>query len=238
MPIINTIQQKGLGFVRRREKAKIIRCKRYCPFVTKERHDYYRVLIFLYYPWRDLGLMDVSEDNIHSSDNIYRIFTLYKDIIEQNRRLFESVDTTIFDKAVDAFEVQLDQHNQDEVAIEAQNLSEAQKRLQNFTNNFTDNLQSSENQENSEEFDNEEFYVEQIERMYGFQNEMIEFQRIPTRKTQQQGELRFQEKMEKQQFREMITSLNRGQQIVLINYIKMIKSGETFQLFIKGPGGK
>ena len=101
---------KDTGFMRLRRKAKVIRFRRYS--IIQDEVNFYREQLMLFVPWRT----DSSDtDNI----DFKSMYATHLILITQNRELFESIDQSSIDEAINILEdLDPDELNFDGIAIE------------------------------------------------------------------------------------------------------------------------
>lgn len=239
-------QQNGDGFIKRRKVQKIIRCKRYNK--TKDPDNYYRVDMMLYVPWRD------EEDEIEN--NISDIRENYTDvvaIVNTNKMCFERVDNDRFEDAIEYIEkINNDYIDKNEKTVNQRERDYDRMMLfneggQELMNDFDElnaepnNLSYDEEDSIDIEDENGNRYrnmtIEQLERAYGYQIPVVMSvaKAIPGKSAQK--ELNFPPSTGFEALHKQIKQLNERQQLLLINTIKYLFTGQSFKIFLSGKGG-
>lgn len=208
----------------------------------------------LYKPWRNLSELDIAESNEFDYDEIYKEYLKYREIINRNKLMFESVSGSQFDQGVEDVENFVAEY-EDEVAVDAKRLQDAQIALFNREfdvdeDTISSNVENESDQGNADTVNNSSLSVnatsedivehvdnveEQLEEIYGFQTE--HFDTINVRERICHGPISFPDKLSQNDFFEQIKKLNRKQQILLMNIIFHVKNHSKFYIFLNGGGG-
>ena len=201
---------------------KIIRYVRYR--FAKDPVNWYREQLMLFVPWRS----EEAEINKRTLEELERLFAQKKETIRFNRSKFENKITSRFEEIVQETDQRLEQADQERAALNESIELHAQ----------ADQVYDGEN---------EEIRLSQLEERIGFQNQIDFFdpnhdsmrlnaQQIRVMNEQADAQLK-EFLYDTPEFMALITSLNREQQIFILNTLERIKRGDTVHLFVSGQGG-
>ena len=206
------------GWIKKRNKAKILRYKRYNK--KKERDEYWRVQRMLFLPWLD------EEKEIENENNKDFIRNNMEEFVN-NKKKWENIDGDTFEKIQEDVHRQLNEYYEDLQEEEAARLEEANQYLMNRNQQI--NLPS----ENSQTNRNEEFEDE-----CGFHAQLEEITNLLAAGDEKQNEkCTFPAKMPNDQYNNLMTSLNRQQHKYMMNFLTAIRSEKPFYHNIQGPAG-
>ncbi|CAF0812519.1 unnamed protein product [Brachionus calyciflorus] len=197
------------GYIKRRNKAKIIRFKRYSE--KKDPKNYYRVELMLFVPW-------YNESKEVECDKPFDRFVEKKEIIARNRANFQSIIVEDFNLALESIEKQIEQETEKVIGDEAE--------TQAYINDFlvTD--------EHGGEF------RELFEKDYGFQCKIQDKPScLQQFINEDKKSLKLPDRLDRGNYINHMCSLNREQQIYIANFLASLKAGQSFFHFINGKAG-
>jgi hypothetical protein len=220
----------NLGYVCRRTRARILRYKRYT--FNTDKFNYFRVQILLYYPWRDEN-NDV-ECNM-KQDKIADKF-LEKDVyqvIEKNKQKFEISDCVNIELLQEEIEEAIWKHNNDEEEREAAKRNAIEK----FNRKNHPNKEIDPDDTINEYVPGSQLDIEYLEEMYGYAAEQEDIFELNPAKNETNMPIATPRRMNDQDYNKLMCGLNEKQQIYMMNFVRLIKTNESFYHFIRGGAG-
>ncbi|CAF1065793.1 unnamed protein product [Brachionus calyciflorus] len=196
--------------------------------------NYFRVQLMLYLPWR-------SEEREVEIEDTFEKFNRNQHLIVRNRQMFENVEAENFDRAQEEVECEIQEHYERLIEDEMERIGEANnyltdRRIMNDTRiPKTDMMNQRENNENM-------CLNEMYERKFGFhaglQDELKGLQRQQQEQQNTElGNLCVPNRLNDQEYANVMQSLNNGQQINIANFLRSIRRKKTiFDLIVGGAG--
>jgi hypothetical protein len=197
-----------LGWIRKREKCRILRYKRYNK--DKESNDYYRVDLMLYLPFRNENM----EIEVENTIDIYK---KNKTTIAENKANFESVVAKKYDDIVERMDRELEEHNQ---MLNEQQADEWTMKQDEVVQDYDGD---------NESFEEQFGYQANIVDLEINQHQDIAKQDLKKIKTPQIKS--------ETEYNELMRNLNKGQHMYIMNVLRSMKDDKQFCHFISGQAG-
>jgi hypothetical protein len=204
--------KEDMGYVRERNKLKIISYRKYN--IKQDADNYYREQILLFMPWLD-------EKNQVENVDYFKVFEKNKTIIAENRAKFEKLvpddneaETLEEIEDIIAFQNQLD------IANQADTLAEAHVLLM-------------------DDEQDPQVNIEVLEDTHGYHADLIdpEIRSDVAKDLQNQSKVKATKRMDDDKYKHLMIGLNRLQHTFLMNILHKIKIGEKFYEFVTGGAG-
>ncbi|CAF1126204.1 unnamed protein product, partial [Brachionus calyciflorus] len=197
------------GFVKKRQKSKIIRYKRYNQ--KKDAQNYFRVEVMFFLPWTN------EQKEVECKDIIDK-FILNKEIIALNRAKYQSVVVEDFDLALEQIEKDIEDQYKSDVQNEAE--------MQAYVNDFL--ITNEHGGEIREMFEKDYGYQCQFQEKTGAVEQFV---------SEDKKSLKVPDRLNRGQYFNHMCSLNRQQQVYIANLLATLKLDKKFYHFINGRAG-
>ena len=208
--------KKSLGYLKKRDNARIIRYRRYK--VDNDPEDYYREQLLLFVPWRD-------EENEIEDPKDYTHFQLYernKIIIAANKSKFENLSLEQENDALEIIEKQIQQQKELERSDAANDIFNANQTLMEM-HDYMEN-------------DMDQIY-EVLEANYGYHMFFENLNVTATGINDVQQQTIASGRIPDSEYISKMSGLNRLQHSFLMQVMAMIKAKTPFYYFLTGGGG-
>jgi len=184
--------------------------------MSKNFTEYIREQLMLFYPWRD-EKKDLGKDNER-----IKVYEAGAQVIARNKSMFETVLREESDK--DAFESVLKDVENYYDMLEDENAREL--------NSVSNRMLGYDSNDEAEDVQNEYF-----EDVHGYHGELNYEKYVSLKGTETAQEVKAAKRLQDDEFKEIMTTLNRGQHMYLMNVLSMLKKGEVFYHYVTGDAG-
>ena len=198
--------------------------------------------MLLYLPFRDESI----EISIESPSLKAKYTDNYESILA-NKKMFERVDSYLFDKAIDFIEKEVVEEYEEQADQEAENINNAHEAMLNYTSD-EESLQSEKSLDSEViECDNEPYYsaeedsvhgadIEALEEEYGFHNNIVQTSEERPSNVLPSA-FNFQRAVDYTELTRLVCKLNHKQRVILQHCITYLFNQDKFYIFLAGGAG-
>jgi len=203
------------GYVKLRKSTKILRYRRYT--MKQNYKEYVREQLMLFSSWRN------EKKDIGDNEQQIKAFEEKAEVIAKNKAMFETVfsmesEKEAFDQVLRDIETYYDMLEDDN----AHELNKVSNRMLGYDGNNGE----------GPDLDNEG-----IEDAHGFHGELNYEKHVSLKGPETAQEVKAAKRLQDDEFKEIMVTLNRGQHMYLMNVLSLLKQKQVFYHYVTGDAG-
>jgi len=216
------------GYVKLRLSSKILRYRRYN--IRTHHDEYIREQLMLFWPWRD------ETKDLGKLDQVIQLYENHKEKIAENRAHYENVHRSEADQEeLDRIQKEIEEYYEVAGDERARELNRVTNHLVGYDRIVPETNVNQEDVTNNgveDDFDDEHYEDE-----HGYHGAINNTCQVSMRGVETAMQVKAAKRLNDDEYRDLMITLNKGQYVYLMNVLSMLKKGEVFYHYVTGDAG-